>query len=83
MDELLLDLLLPWKRGQGFATEALRQILPEARAIGLAYVELTTLPENLASQRVITANGGVLVEPFNKGEAYGNKPGLRYRIDLA
>lgn len=32
---------------------------------------------------MITANGGVLVGPFDKGAAYGHAPGLRYRIELA
>jgi hypothetical protein len=31
---------------------------------------------------VILANGGVLVERFDKGAAYGHQPGLRYRITL-
>lgn len=35
-----------------------------------------------AGQRVITANGGVLVGPFEKGAAYGSKPGLRFVIAL-
>jgi hypothetical protein len=52
-----------------------------ARALGLPYVELTTDPANFASQKVITANGGVLVERFVKPESYGDGPGgLRYRI---
>ncbi len=54
-----------------------------ARAQGLAQVKITTDPDNGASQRVITANGGVLVESFDKGLAYGHQPGLRYRIELA
>jgi predicted acetyltransferase len=58
-------------------------MLPLARAEGLRYVELTTAPENLPSQRVIKANGGVLVERFVKPPQFGNKPGLRYRIALA
>jgi predicted acetyltransferase len=45
-------------------------------------VELTTEPDNLASQRVIEANGGRLVERFTKTPQYGSAPGLRYRIDL-
>jgi len=56
--------------------------LPEVRAQGLAYVELTTDPDNLASQRVIQANGGRLVERFRKAEAYGGAESLRWRIDL-
>jgi predicted acetyltransferase len=71
-----------WKQGRGYATEALRQLLPDAKARGLPYVVLTTDPDNVASQRVILKNGGVLVEEFNKGPAYHNAPGLRYRIDL-
>lgn len=75
--------VVPWKRQQGHATRALGLLLPLARAQGLPFVEITTDPDNLASQRVITANGGVLVEHFIKDAAYGSKPGLRYRIELA
>ena len=75
--------VVPWKRNRGYATSALRQMLPEARAEGLAYVEITTDPDNVASQRVIEANGGVLVERFTKPPQFGSKPGLRYRIDLS
>ena len=39
-------------------------------------------PDNLASQKVITANGGVLFESFTKPAAFGSVPGLRYRIPL-
>ena len=53
-----------------------------ARAQGLARVEVTTGPDNLASQKVILANGGVLLGRFQKGAAYGHKPGLRYAIAL-
>ena len=74
--------VVPWKRAQGHATLAVRQVLPYARAQGLPYVEITTDPDNIASQKVITANGGVLIEAFTKPAAYGNAPGLRYRITL-
>jgi predicted acetyltransferase len=74
--------VVPWKRGQGYATAALGMILPEARAEGLAYLEVTTDPDNVASQRVIQANGGTLVERFTKLPQYGSTPGLRYRIVL-
>jgi predicted acetyltransferase len=74
--------VVPWKQGRGYATAALRQLLPEAKEIGLAYVEITTDPDNVASQRVIEANGGVLVEHFTKPAAFGGVPGVRYRIAL-
>jgi predicted acetyltransferase len=74
--------VVPWKQGRGYAARALGLMLPEARALGLPYVELTTDPDNIASQKVILANGGVLVERFAKPAAYGEAEGLRYRIAL-
>ncbi len=74
--------VVPWKRNRGYATDALRLLLPDARAEGLQYVELTTEPHNAASQRVIEKNGGVLVEEFTAPAAYGHKRALRYRIRL-
>lgn len=75
--------VVPWKRQRGYATEALRQLLPLARGQGLPWVELTTDPQNLGSQRVITANGGVLRERFVKDASYGGGESLRWRIALA
>ncbi len=74
--------VVPWHGGRGHGTQGLAQLLPLARAQGLRFVELTTDPENLPSQAIITKNGGVLVERFNKGASYRHKPGLRYRIEL-
>jgi predicted acetyltransferase len=75
--------VVPWKRGHGYATLALRQILPDAKQQGLPYVEITTDPHNAASRKVIEANGGRLVERFRKTEHYGGVEALRFRIDLA
>lgn len=72
--------VVPWKQGRGYATQALRQLLPEARARGLAYVELTTDPDNLPSQRVIMSNGGTLLGRKTKSAAYGGGESLRWRI---
>jgi predicted acetyltransferase len=72
--------VVPWKQRRGYATAALAAMLREARRQGLRYVILTTDPDNLASQKVITANGGVFVERFTKSAHHGGNPGLRYRI---
>ena len=74
--------VVPWKQGNGYAKRALELLLPEAAAEGLPFVEITTDPANIASQRAILANGGILVEHFTKPPQFGNKPGLRYRIAL-
>ena len=74
--------VVPWKQRLGHATRALALLLPEARKEGLDYVELTTDPDNLPSQKVITANGGVFVKRFRKEPAYGEAEALLFRIPL-
>jgi predicted acetyltransferase len=74
--------VVPWKQRRGYATRALALLLPEARREGLDYVELTADPDNLPSQKVITANGGVLVKRFRKEAAYGGADALLFRIAL-
>ena len=74
--------VVPWKQRLGYATQALRLLLPEAKAEGLTHVEITTDPHNVASRRVVEANGGVVVEQFVRPPAFGATPAVRYRIDL-
>lgn len=72
--------VVPWRQRRGLATRALALLLPEAWSVGLAFVELTTDSDSVASRRVIERNGGVLVEHFTKPASLGGGPGLRYRI---
>jgi predicted acetyltransferase len=74
--------VVPWRRRRGYATRALALLLSEARREGLDYVELTTDPDNLPSQKVITANRGSLVKRFRKEPAYGGAEALLFRIPL-
>lgn len=74
--------VVPWKRRRGYATRALALMLPEARREGLAYIELTTAPDNIASQKVIAANGGVPIECFKADPGHGDREELRWRIVL-
>lgn len=74
--------VVPWKRRHGYATAALRGILPLAAAAGLRHVDLTCDADNLASRKVIEANGGTLVSRTPDGVAPG-KDRLLYRIALA
>jgi predicted acetyltransferase len=74
--------VVPWKRRRGHATSALREMLREAAGVGLRYVEITTATDNIASQRVIEANGGLLMEEFVTPPAFGSKRELRYRVQV-
>jgi predicted acetyltransferase len=75
--------VVPWKRHRGYATQALALMLERAREERLPYVEITCDPTNVASQRTIVANGGVLVERFMALPGNGGGEKLRYRIALA
>ena len=75
--------VVPWKRRRGYATRALQLLLPQAKEEALSCIELTTDADNIASRRVIEANGGKLIERFYKPAAYGGAESLRYRILLA
>ncbi len=74
--------IVPWQRRRGHATAALRALLPIARAEGLPYVEATTDEDNFASQRVLEANGGVLIDRLQPPPAMGKGVVLRYRFTL-
>jgi predicted acetyltransferase len=50
--------IVPWKQRRGYATQALRQILPVARQEGFSRVLVTCDDDNEASRKVILANGG-------------------------
>jgi predicted acetyltransferase len=51
--------VVPWKRRRGYATRSLALVLPVARGIGLRRILVTCDETNLASRKVILANGGV------------------------
>ena len=75
--------VVPWKQRRGYATAALAQMLDELRLeTDLPWVDITTDPDNTGSQKVIEANGGVLVGRFDKGAVYGDGECLRYRALL-
>jgi len=50
----------PTARRQGHATAMVAAVLPKARELGLDQVLITCDEDNVASRRVIEANGGVL-----------------------
>lgn len=67
--------VVPWKRRLGYATQALALSLPLARQAALDHVELITESGNIASQKVILANGG---KPHDASDAGA----IRFQIAL-
>jgi len=72
--------VVPWKRRRGYATEALRLLLPIAREIGLSRVQITCDEDNEPSQRVIVINGGSFERSYKTAEGVTK---LSFWIDLA
>jgi predicted acetyltransferase len=72
--------VVPWKRRRGYATEALRLMLPVAREVGLRRIRITCDDDNEASRRVIVGNGGLLERSF---DADNGKTKLSFWIALA
>jgi predicted acetyltransferase len=72
--------VVPWKRRRGYATEALRLLLPVAREVGLKHLQITCDDDNEPSRRVIVANGGMLERSYL---AENGKTKLSFWIDLA
>jgi predicted acetyltransferase len=63
--------IVPWKRRKGYATWALRALLPFAAQVSLKRVMVTCDPDNIGSRRVIEACGGTPVEPLDpKSQKY-------------
>ena len=78
--------VVPWRRNLGHARRALALLLPEARARGLSYVDISADASNEPSLCVIRANGGELVERFSLPTAFstlGVRQALRFRILLS
>ena len=61
--------VVPWRQRRGYATAALVDMLGEARLLGLPHVDITTDPENIASQKVILAAGGRLLRKVHEAAA--------------
>jgi predicted acetyltransferase len=70
----------PTQRGRGYGKLALRLALQRARGLGLRRVLLVCAENNVASRRIIEANGGVLEGAYRVREH--SERVLRYWIDL-
>lgn len=74
--------VVPWRRGEGLASAALVAMLPEAKSVGLNYIEVTTSPDNQASVRVIEKAGGKFVRSYIADKALGGRETVEFKIAL-
>lgn len=70
----------PSQRCKGYGTLLLRLALPEARRLGITKALITCDIDNVGSQKIIEANGGVLEDVIELD--YRNVPTMRWWIDL-
>ena len=69
----------PAFQGKGYAKESLKLLLEEARKVPLSEIIIVARESNIASQKVIEANGGELLESKTDAEGIVHK---KYRILL-
>jgi RimJ/RimL family protein N-acetyltransferase len=73
--------VVPWKRRRGYATEALRRMLPIARDAGLRRLSAICDADNIGSRKVIEANAGIL-ENESPSQRQPGQQKLRFWIEL-
>ena len=71
----------PSERRKGYATQMLRQVLPECRKLGIQHVLISCIRGNEGSRRTILKNGGVYESTVYQAER--DRYLDRYRIDLS
>jgi predicted acetyltransferase len=70
----------PSFRKLGYGRKILALALPEAKELGITRALLTCDSTNIGSRKIITENGGVLVDELSRGEGKSSK--LRFWIDI-
>lgn len=75
--------VVPHRRREGHASNALLGILPLAKSIGLPHIDITTDVGNLASIGVMTKAGAVFQKRYPKHPMLGLGDEVLYRINLS
>lgn len=73
--------VVPWQRGRGLATGALRELMATARGHGLSWIEVAMDTANIASVRTAEAAGAQLHQEYLAVEQ-GGVLARRYRLFL-
>lgn len=74
--------VVPHRRREGHATNAVLAILPLAKSVGLPYLDITTEPGNVASIGVMCKAGATFQRRYPKHPSLGQGEEELYRIDL-
>ncbi|WP_293931631.1 GNAT family N-acetyltransferase [Iodobacter sp.] len=74
--------VVPWKRNAGYASLAIRQLLPIAHKFDLKWLDISMAANNIASRRTAEKAGAILIKEFNAGAEYGNVDALLYQLPV-
>jgi predicted acetyltransferase len=72
--------VVPWKRSAGYASLAIRQLLPIAHQLDLKWLDISMEANNIASRRSAEKAGAMFIKEFNAGAEYGNVDALLYQL---
>ncbi|MBT3538735.1 GNAT family N-acetyltransferase [Candidatus Parcubacteria bacterium] len=72
----------PSKRKKGYGTKMLALTLKRVKRFGLKKVMISCDHDNIASQKIIKGNGGILQEIVKTKLNPHNKPTMKWQIDL-
>jgi predicted acetyltransferase len=74
--------VVPWKRGAGYAAQAIVQLAPLARRLGLRWIDISMAVSNQASRRTAENAGATFVRQFNAGPEGDHQEALLFRLAL-
>jgi len=74
--------VVPWKRGAGFAAQAIVQLAPLARRVGLQWIDISMAVSNVASRRTAEKAGATFIRQFNAGPEGDHQEALLFRLSL-
>ncbi|MFC7421753.1 GNAT family N-acetyltransferase [Iodobacter arcticus] len=74
--------VVPWKRGGNYASQAILQLVPLAISHGLSWIDIAMGVDNVASRHTAEKAGAMLLRQFNAGPEADNQEALLFRLGL-
>ncbi len=74
--------VVPWKRGAHYASQAIVQLAPLAISHGLSWIDIAMGIDNRASRCVAENAGAIFLQQFNAGPEADNQEALLFRLNI-